>query len=135
MARKYMLLLCVAGPLAFPASLALACHLDLASVELGCTEYRIKVTAIGVPPTYSIRYTFNLPSTTGGPLLTISNTIPVTAQSGNFTDSVTSPLSLAGIYNAQSLSGSASLISNAGQTENTIPITFSPTTLNCSPPA
>ena len=135
MARKYMLLLCMAGLLAFPASLALACHLEIASVELGCTQYRIKVTAIGVPSTYSIRYTFNLPSTTGGPPLTISNTIPVTAQSGDFTDSVTGPLSLAGIYSAQSLTGSASLISNTGQTENTIQMTLSPPTLNCSPPA
>jgi len=135
MARKHMLLLCVAGLLAFPASLALACHLDRVSVELGCTQYNIKVTTIGVPSTYSIRYTFNLSSTIGGPPLTISNTIPVTAQSGDLTDSVTGPLSLVGIYNAQSLSGSASLISNTGQTENTIEMTFSPTTLNCSPPA
>jgi hypothetical protein len=113
----------------------LACHLETASVELSCTQYRIKVTAIGVPSTYSIRYTFNLASTTAEPPLTISNTIPVTAQSGDFTEDVTNPLSLAGIYNAQSLSGGASLISNTGQTENTIQMTFSPMTLNCSPPA
>jgi hypothetical protein len=135
MARKYMVLLCLAGVLAFPASLALACHLAMASVELDCTQYSIKVTGIGVPATYSIRYTFNLTSTNGGPPLTISNTIPVSAQSYDFTDSVTNPLSLAGIYNAQSFSGSASLISNTGQTESTIPMSFSRTTLNCSPPA
>ena len=132
MARKYMPVFCLAGLLAFSASLALACHLDVASVELGCTQYRIKLTAVGVPSTYSIRYTFNLSSTTGGPPLTISNTIPVTAQSGDFTESVTNPLSLTGIYNAQSLSGSASLISNTGQTENTIQMKFLPTMLNCS---
>ena len=135
MARKYMPVFCFAGLLACSASLAWACHLDMASVELGCTQYKIKLTAIGVPSTYSIRYTFNLSSTTGAPPLTISNTIPVTAQSGDFTESVTNPLSLTGTYNAQALSGSASLISNTGQTENTIQMKFSPTTLNCSPGA
>jgi hypothetical protein len=130
-----MPLFCLAGLLALPASLALACHLETASVELSCTQYRIKVTAIGVPSTYSIRYTFNLASTTAEPPLTISNTIPITAQSGDFTESVTNPLSLAGVYNAQSLSGGVSLISNTGQTENTIQMMFSPMTLNCSPRA
>jgi hypothetical protein len=131
MARKYMPLFCLAGLLALPASLALACHIEISSVELSCTQYRIKVTAIGVPSTYSIRYTFSLASTAAEPPLTISNTIPVT----DFAESVTNPLSLTGVYNAQSLSGSATLISNTGQTENTIPITFSPMTLNCSSPA
>ena len=96
---------------------------------------RINVTVIGASPTYSIRYTFKLSSTTGGPPLTISSTIPVTAQSGDFTDSVTNPLSLVGNYNVQSLSGSAYLISNEGRTENTVEVKFLPTTLNCSPPA
>jgi hypothetical protein len=135
MVRKYMLSLCVAGLLAFPASLALACHLHTASVEVGCTQYKINVTAIGVSSSYSIRYTFILSPTTGGSPLTISSTIPITAQSGDFTDSVTNPLSLVGNYNAQLLSGSASLVANNGKTENTIQMTFSPTTLNCSPPA
>ena len=133
MARRYMPIFYLAGLLAFPASVALACHLETASVELSCTQYRIKVTAIGVPSTYSIRYTFNLSSTTGEPPLTISDTIPVTHQSGDFTENVTNPLSLVGVYNGRSLSGSASLISNTGQTENTIQVKFSPTTLNCSP--
>jgi hypothetical protein len=137
MARRYMPLFCLAGLLALPASVALACHLETASVELSCTQYKIKVTATGVPSTYSMRYTFNLASITAEPPLTISNTIPVTAQSGDFTESVTSQLSLAGVYDAQSLSGGVvSLISNTGQTENTIPMTFSPMTLDCSrPPA
>lgn len=135
MARRYTPLLCLAGLLAFPASLALACHLETASVELGCTQYRIKMTAVDVPSTYSIRYTLNLSSTAGGTPLTISNTIPVTAQSGDFTESVENPLSLAGSYNTKSLSGSASLITSTGQTESTIQMTFSPTTLNCSPGA
>jgi hypothetical protein len=135
MTRRYTALFCLAGLIALPASLAWACHLETASVELGCTQYNIKMTAVGVPSTYSIRYTFNLSSTTGGPPLTISNTVPVTAKSGDFTESVTNPLSLAGVYNAKSLSGSASLITENGQTESTIEMRFSPTTLNCSPPA
>jgi hypothetical protein len=135
MARKYIPLFCLAGLLAPPASLALACHIEISSVELSCTQYRITVTAIGVPSTYSIRYTLSLASTAAEPPLTISNTIPITAQSGDFTEIVTNPLSLTGVYDAKSLSGSASLISNTGQTENTIRITFSPKTLNCSPPA
>jgi hypothetical protein len=130
-----MPLFCLAGLLALPASLALACHLEIASVELSCTQYRIKVTGIGVPSTYSIRYTFDLASITAERPLTISNTIPVTAQSDDFTASLTNPLSLTGVYNAQSLSGVASVITNTGQTESTILMTFSPTTLNCSPPA
>jgi len=134
MARKYISAFCLAGLLACSASLALACHLDVASVELGCTQYKIKLTAVGVPSNYSIRYTFNLSSSTGAPL-TISNTIPVTAQSGDFTETVTNPISLTGSYNPQSFSGSASVISNTGQTENTIQITFAPTTLNCAPGA
>jgi len=134
MARRYTPLLFVAGLLAFPASLALACHLETASVELGCTQYKITVSGIDVPSTYSVRYTINLFSKTGGPPLTISNTFPF-AQAGDFTESVTNPLSLEGIYNAQSFSGSASLISNTGHTENTVQMRFSPATLNCSPPA
>src|SRR5215831_6490193 len=141
MARKYMQSLCLAALLAFPASLALANHIDSATVALACTQYGIKVTASDLAPgdSYSIRYTFILSSTTGGPPLTISNTVPVTKPLSsvgnyNFTDSVTNSLSLVGNYNVQSPSGSASLLSN-NQTVNTIPITFSPTTLNCSPPA
>src|SRR5262245_29109947 len=133
MTRRYMPLFCLAGLLAFPASLALACHLETASVELSCTQYKFKLTAIGVPSTYSIRYSINL-STPGRPPLTISNTVQVT-QSGDFTESVANPLSLAGIYNARSTSGSASLISDTGQTESTIQMIVSPTTLNCSPGA
>jgi hypothetical protein len=135
MARRYMPLVCLAGVLALPASVALACHLETATVELSCTQYKIEVTAIGVPSTYSIGYTFNLASATAEPPLTISNTIPVTDQSGDFTESVTNPLSLAGVYDAQSLSGGVvSLISDTGQTQSTIPMTLSPMTLNCSPP-
>jgi hypothetical protein len=135
MTRRYTPLFCLAGLLALPASIALACHLEMANVELGCTQYKIKMTAVGVPSTYSIRYTLNLSPTTGGAPQTISNTIPVGAQSGDFTKSVANPLSLAGVYNAQSLSGSASLITDTGQTESTIPMTFSARTLNCSPGA
>jgi hypothetical protein len=135
MARRYMPLFYLAGFLALPASVALACHLAVATAELSCTQYKINVAAVGVPSSYSMRYTFTLASTTEEPPLTISNTIPVTHQSGDFTESVTNPLSLTGVYDAQSLSGGAvSLISNTGQTESTIPMTFSPVTLNCSPP-
>jgi hypothetical protein len=141
MVRKYMQSLCLAGFLAFPASLALANHIDSAAVALACTQYSIKVTAADLAPgdSYSIRYTFILSSSTGGPPLTISNTIPVTNRLSsvgnyNFTDSVTNSLSLVGNYDVQLPSGSASLVSN-NETANTIQITFSPTTLNCSPPA
>jgi hypothetical protein len=135
MASRFMPLFCLAGLLGLPASLALACHIEIANVELSCTQYGIKVTAIGVPSTYLIRYSFNLASTTAEAPVTISNTIPITSQSGNFTESVTNPLSLAGNYNAHSLSGEVSLITNTGLMESTIPLTFSPVSLNCSPPA
>lgn len=135
MIRKYMLSLCLAGALAFPASLVLACHLETASVELSCTQYKIMVKAVGATPTHTIHYTFIAPSTAGGPPLTISNTISVTPHSGDFTDSVTKSLSLAGNYDTRSLSGSASIISSSGQTENTINMTFPSMTLNCAPPS
>lgn len=131
--RKYMLPLCLAGALAFPASLALACHLEKVSIELSCSQYKIMVKAVGATPTHTIHYTFVAPSNTGGPPLTISSTIPVTPHSGDFTDSVTKSLSLVGNYDARSLSGSASIISNSGKTENSINMTFPSTTLNCAP--
>jgi hypothetical protein len=136
MASRYVPLFCLAGLLVLPTSLALACHLEMASVEISCTQYRFKVTGVGVPSTYSIRYTFNLASNTAEAPLTISNTIPITdqSQSDDFTESVTNPLSLAGNYNVQSLSGGASLITSTGQTQSTIPVTFSPIRLNCSSP-
>ena len=134
MASRYVPLFGLAGLLVLPTSLALACHLEMASVEISCTQYRFKVTGVGVPPTYSIRYTFNLASNTAEAPLTISNTIPITDRSDD-TESVTNPLSLAGNYDAQSLSGSASLITSTGETESTIPVTFSPIKLNCSSPA
>jgi hypothetical protein len=127
-----------------------------AVIMIGWFPHTSSICRIGVPPrdsqhrtrVHAIRYqgdrdrctlhlldpTVNLSSKTGGPPLTISNTVPV-AQSGDFTQGVTNPLSLEGIYNAQSLSGSASLISDTGQMENTLQMRFSPTTLNCSPPA
>jgi hypothetical protein len=134
MANRYMPLFLI-GLLVLPTSPALACHLEMASVELSCAQYRFKVTGVGVPSTYSIRYTFNLASSPAEAPLTISNTIPVTDQSGNFTESVTNPLSLAGNYDGRSLSGGVSLITSTGQTESTIPMTVSPITLDCSRPA
>jgi len=126
---------CLAGLFALPASLAWACHLEMASVELSCTHYKFKVTGVGVPSTYSIRYTFDLASSTAEAPLTISHTIPVTDPTGYFTESVTNSLSLAGKYDAKPLSGGVSLITSTGQTESTIPVTFSPAPLNCSTPA
>jgi hypothetical protein len=43
-----MPLFCLAGLLVLPTSLALACHLEMASVEISCTQYRFKVTGVGV---------------------------------------------------------------------------------------
>ena len=135
MERKWLLSVCVAGLVAFPASLALACHLHSASVEVSCTQYKIDVTAIGVTPTHSIRYTFEVPSSSGAPALTISKTIPLTDRSGDIVDSLTNPISLVGSYDAKLLTGKASMVSSSGHTENTVDLTFSPSTLNCERPA
>jgi hypothetical protein len=136
MSRKYLQSLCLAGFLAFPASLALANHIDSASVALTCTQYRINVTAgeLASNDSYSIQYTFTLSSTTGRPPLTITSTMPVAAESPMFTDGVTIPLSLIDNYSIESSSGSASLVVSSGQTANTVQMTFSPVALNCSPP-
>ena len=118
-----------------PATLALACHLERVSVELSCTQYKFKVTAVGVSHSHSIRYTFVVSPIAGGPPLKISNTIPVNAPSGDFTEIVTNSITLMGSYDAHSFFGSASLISETGQTESTKEMTLSPAALNCAAPA
>lgn len=135
MARKHILSLCLSGLMVLPASLALACHLEQVSLELSCTQYKFKVTAVGVAHSHAIKYTFVVSPTAGGPPLTISNTIPVNAPSGDFAESVTNSLSLIGSYDPRSFSGSASLVSETGHTESTKPMTLSPASLNCAPPA
>jgi hypothetical protein len=136
MLAKFLGVCCVAGLLGLFATPTPAYELSSpVNVALACTQYTIDVTAGDLVPgvSYQIQYTFTLSSTTGGPPLTISDTIPFTAQSTSFTDAVTKPLSLTDNYNASS--GTASLVfSNSGQTINTVQITFSPTSVHCSPP-
>jgi hypothetical protein len=136
MLRKSVQSLCLAGFLACPASLALANHVDTAEVALACTQYGIKVKSgdLASNATYSVRYSFVLVSASGGPPITISNTVPIASTSDVFTDTVAMPLPLSGEYGVKSPSGSASLLQN-GEMANTVDITFSPTTLNCAPPS
>ena len=134
MARRYMLSLCLSGLLLLPASLALACHLERVSIDLSCTQYKFAATAVGAPHKHSIRYNFVLTPANGGTPITVSRTIPVNGASDTSMESVTGSLNLAGTYGAQSFSGTASLISDTGDTENTVAITLSPKTLNCSQP-
>jgi hypothetical protein len=136
MIAKSLGVCCVAGLLGLFATPTPAYELSSpVNVALACTQYTIDVTAGDLVPTvsYQIEYTFTLSSTTGGPPLTISGTIPFTAQSTTFSDEVTKPLSLTDNYIASS--GSASLAFSNGQIINTVPsITFSPASVNCSPP-
>lgn len=134
MARKYIAPLCLGGLMVLPASIALACHLERVSLELSCTQYTFKVAAVGVSHPHSIRYTFAVSPTTGGPPVMISKTIPVNSPSGLFNETVTNPLSLVGSYDAQSFSGTASLLSESGHTEGTMELKLSPATLHCAPP-
>jgi|LNFM01.1.fsa_nt_gb hypothetical protein len=134
MARQHIAALGLSGLLILPATLAFACHLERVSLELSCTQYKLNVKAVGVSHPHSIRYTFAVSPTSGGPTVTISKTIPVSAPSGEFTESVINPLTLVGSYDAQSFAGSASLISESGQTESTQELMLSPVTLNCAPP-
>lgn len=133
MARKRILLLCLAGAFALPASVALACHLHSASVEIGCTQYKISVVGIGVTPSHTIRYTLNVPSSDGGQPLTISNTVSMKGRNGDITEIVTNTLALSGKYDVRSLSGKASIV-NGSHVENTVDVTSAPTALNCDRP-
>jgi hypothetical protein len=133
MARKRMLSLCLAGAFALPASVALACHLHSASVEIGCTQYKINVVGIGVSPSHVIKYTLNVPSSDGGQPVTISNTVSLTGRAGDITEVVSNPLTLSGKYDVRALSGKASIV-NGSHVENTVDVTAAPTSLNCDRP-
>lgn len=133
MARKYRISLCLGGLMVLPASLALACHLEKLSMDVSCTQYKIQVTGVGVPQSYSIKYTFVAASNAGGLPFTISKTVPVTSQTGDFTENVTGLLKLVGGYDAKSISGSAALITASGATEGTPEIVLAPVSLNCAP--
>lgn len=133
MPRKLILTLALSGLLVLPASLAFACHLERVSLELSCTQYKFTATAVNLPHQHSIKYSFVINPKAGGAPQTISKIIPVSATSGFSTESVTEALTLVGDYGAQSISGSASLLSGSGDAENTVEITVSPVTLNCPP--
>jgi hypothetical protein len=133
MARKYRMSLCLGGLMVLPASLALACHLEKLSMDVSCTQYKIQVAGVGVPQGYSIKYTFVAAPNAGGLPFTISKTVPVSATTSDFTESVTGLLKLVGGYDAKSISGSAVLITASGATEGTPEIALSPVALNCAP--
>jgi hypothetical protein len=82
------------GLLACLGTPALANDVTSASVALACTQYTLSASAnflaTGTP--YSIKYTFTLSSTTGGPPVTISNSFSFTytgPNGGDFSDTVT----------------------------------------------
>lgn len=112
------------------ATPALANHISTASVTATCTSYTLTASGgeLTQTDTFSVKYTITLTPTTG-PVITITNTFPVKPDAaGNFTASVTNPLSgLNGVY---TLSGSATLLEN-GVPRNTVAISFTPVTLTC----
>ena len=109
---------------------ALANHISTANVTANCTSYTLTATggALNQTASYSVSYTITL-TPASGPAIVITDSFPVTADAaGNFSASVTHPLS--GLNGTYSLSGSASLLAN-GVVKNTVGILFSPVTLTC----
>jgi len=102
------------------------------TVTPSCTSYTISIRALGLVPgaNYTIEYTIN--ATTSGVGFGRAGLIPFTApSSGTFSTTFTNPFGP--LNGAFSFSGSATL-AVGGNTINTIPITFSPSSLSCATP-
>ena len=124
-------------PITFPngqTSITITCPapssvLSSASVTPTCNNYSIFVNASGLNPgqSYTIDYSIDvMPSCS--PAFTITDSIPAVGDSnGNFSTTVTKPLGP--LTCATSFSGSATLLGF-----NTVNITFSLASLNCTPP-
>jgi hypothetical protein len=107
---------------------AWANHIDSADATMTCSTFSLTVSASALTPgtNYEIDFTIGIsPGASGFP---ITGSIPFTATSSTFSDTVTGSFpTLAGTF---TFSGTASLVN-----ENTIDISFSPSTLTCAPPS
>ncbi len=129
MLRKFLLLafatFCLLGLCATPV---LANEIDTASLSWSCSAYSLSVSASDLIPgtNYTIEFTWYVdPPGSGFPPVT---SIPFTATSTTFSDTVTGAFPLSGYYEFGG--GSATLV-GGGVTYNTIEVSISPQNLTC----
>lgn len=108
---------------------AWANHIDSASATMTCSSFSMTVSASDLVPGKSYEIDFTIVASPGAAGFPITGSIPFTATSSTlFGDTITESFpTLAGTF---TFSGTASLVN-----ENTIDITFSPSTLACAPPS
>ncbi len=109
---------------------ALANEVESAKAVVDCTGYQLSLTAIHLTPgsSYSLPYSLTLTPEPGAPE-SISGTVPVVGPA-NGTYSTTVTGTFGSVHGEYGLSGNVSLVRNA-QAQNTIRITFSPSSLSC----
>ena len=132
--RKSLLVLgLVLGVLTGLAGPAKANEIVSASISATCNSYTINVTGANLDMpnvTYAVNYTVNVTPSSGSPY-TVSGSIPVSPDSSyNFNASAT--YGVGPLTSNYALSGTATLVDNAGTTFNTVDISFSPNPLVCS---
>ena len=116
------------GFLFMSAVSAMANHIDTASATPSCNSYMLSVSASDLVPgtNYTIDWSITETPTSGSPM-TITGSYPFVAQSSTIFAENTFPLGpLSGTY---TFSGTATLVGF-----NTIPITFSPSSVSCAAP-
>lgn len=108
---------------------AWANHIDSASATMTCSGFSVTVSASDLAPGTNYEIDFTIDASPGASGFPITGSIPFTATSSTlFSDTVTGSFpALAGKF---TFSGTASLVN-----ENTIDISFSPSTLTCAPPS
>lgn len=109
---------------------AFANHLTTATGNASCTQYTISVTGADLYyPTANVSYKVVLTPKSGTPIIVTNSFTVIRGGGGNFTGMTTQPWpSKLKINSNYTISGAARLDVPLG---NTIPIVFSPATLNC----
>lgn len=135
--QTFTLAVGVLALLSMAATPAAANFITSANVSLSCSSYTINVTGGDLDVanvSYSVDYTFNV-VLNGSSTFTVSDSIAVTPDASlNFNATVTKAVGpLSGSF---SVTGTATLVDSAGDTFNTVNISFSPNPLVCqtSPP-
>jgi hypothetical protein len=128
--RSLFLSLLTAIVIAVSAPAAMANHIDTANATVTCTNYTLNVTASDLIPgrSYTINYTIILTPTSGGSVITVTDSISFTGPAnGKFSGTVSKPVGP--LSTDYTLSGWATLVGH-----NTIAISFSSNTVSCSTP-
>lgn len=132
--QKFVIVLgVVLGLLTGLALPARANHITSAAITATCNSYTITVAGgdLNTPNvTFAVNYTVYVTPSSGSPY-TVSDSIPVSPDANlNFNASVTKGIgTLSGNF---SFTGSATLVDSAGDTFNTVAISFSPNPLTCN---